>query len=619
MTPNQLPIRNNPLKSRGDFQEAVKQLCEPLRELYSEGGAQLHAGNTASFCSESVALLEAFARPLWGLVPLWAGSESAEFCEIYLKGIRNGTNPDHKEYWGDLENEDQRMVEMAVLALSVVLAPDRIWQPLSESEKKNFAGWMREINDRNVHDNNWLFFRVFVNLALKKVDAGCDVKMLERDLNRLEEFYLSDGWYRDGMREQRDYYIPFAMHYYSLIYAKVMGDEDPERAKRFKDRAARFAKDFLYWFAKDGSAIPFGRSLIYRFAQSCFWGALAYAGVEALPWGVIKGLLCRNLRWWFSQPIFDRNGVLTLGYAYPNLHIVEGYNAPGSPYWAMKAFLPLALQEDHPFWKAEEMDMPILQDISVQQHPHMLVCRDESGNHVFALTSGQHAAFEPVHCAAKYEKFAYSNIFGFSVPRGNYGLEQGAYDSSLALSEGDHYYRVRHKCEEISIENNRIYSLWKPWEDVSVKTWLVPLMPWHIRVHLIKTCRHLDTAEGGFAIATERNRFIPDKVSVWHGKDYIAADYPWGISGIVNLVGERKPEMIQAEPNTNLLHQKTMIPTLKGKLHPGIHLLICAVLGELPGGWNPESSDSVPKVRVTDNQIEIEFYNNKQILVIDSF
>ncbi len=120
------------------------------------------------------------------------------------------------------------------------------------------------------------------------------------------------------------------------------------------EREARFAQDYLYWFEDGGRAVPFGRSLTYRFGQCAFFSALAFAGVEALPWGVVKSRVLGNLRDWFAQPIFSSDCLLTVGYGYPNLCMGENYNAPGSPYWALKAFLCLALPEEHPFWRAEE-------------------------------------------------------------------------------------------------------------------------------------------------------------------------------------------------------------------------------------------------------------------------
>ena len=55
---------------------------------------------------------------------------------VYLKGFANGTNREHPEYWGDFETVDQRMVEMAAISLSLILAKDRFWEPLDDNAKK---------------------------------------------------------------------------------------------------------------------------------------------------------------------------------------------------------------------------------------------------------------------------------------------------------------------------------------------------------------------------------------------------------------------------------------------------------------------------------------------------
>ncbi len=45
------------------------------------------------------------------------------------------------------------------------------------------------------------------------------------------------------------------------ISFKLMKDHDPERSEIFLERGRQFYGDFIYWFANDGSEIPFGRSL----------------------------------------------------------------------------------------------------------------------------------------------------------------------------------------------------------------------------------------------------------------------------------------------------------------------------------------------------------------------
>ena len=80
--------------------------------------------------------------------------------------------------------------------------------------------------------------------------------------------------------------------------------------------------------------------------------------MEPLPLPVMKGIIVRNLAWWLARPIFDRDGVLTIGYGYPQMYMAEQYNAPGSPYWGLKVFLLLALPDDHPFWACEAAPLP---------------------------------------------------------------------------------------------------------------------------------------------------------------------------------------------------------------------------------------------------------------------
>ena len=141
--------------------------------------------------------------------------------------------------------------------------------------------------------------------------------------------------------------------------------------------------------------MPYGRSLTYRFAQAAFWSAIAYTGVEVegLSRGQVKGLLLRNLRWWMRQPIFTPDGLLSIGYTSPNLLMVEGYNAPGSPYWASKALLVLALPAEDPFWAIAEEPLPPRSDIAVQRHAGLIFQHDDARAHTIALANGQFARF----------------------------------------------------------------------------------------------------------------------------------------------------------------------------------------------------------------------------------
>lgn len=117
-----------------------------------------------------------------------------------------------------------------------------------------------------------------------------------------------------------------------------------KEAKKFIERAKLFANEYIYWFSEDGSTVPFGRSLIYRFAANAFWGALVWVGVDTeLSVSEIKGIIFRNFRWWEEKQI-SRNGKLSLGYVYPNSFMTEEYNSQFSPLWCLKSAIILDLQ-----------------------------------------------------------------------------------------------------------------------------------------------------------------------------------------------------------------------------------------------------------------------------------
>jgi len=575
-------LGGNPLRTKSDMQVALRELWIPLIKYFSPGRARVKFGHTSAHFPDRTAEMEGFARPLWGLVPLSIGGYPFPYWDDYRQGLTHGSDPYHPEYWGQPGHGDQLLVEMAPVGLALALIPEIIWESLEEGAKINLAGWLGQINRLKLPNNNWLFFRVLVNLGLLRVGAGPDLEAMKSALLSLEKFYLGEGWYSDGPNGLLDYYNSFAFHYYGLIYAKIAEKIDPERSRSFRERASIFARDFIYWFSAEGSALPFGRSLTYRFAQGCFWGALAFADVEAFPWSIIKGLALRHLRWWATQPIFNNDGTLSIGYAYPNLNMAEQYNSPGSPYWAFKYFLPLALPESHPFWSAEESPLPQLSQVRVQKSGGMVLCREEKDTHIFALHGGQSGSWMR-HGEAKYAKFAYSTTFAFSVPSGQRGLAQGAYDSVLALSEDGRYYRVRDQILDSRIEKDVLYSLWSPMSEVEVETWLVPFPPWHVRVHCLKTNRKLYSAEGGFATSRPEEDPLLESRRIRQGTGFALAVYPFAWSGLRDLrlqgAAPRTGQVVISNPNTNLLHPRTTIPTLIGKHRPGQHWLICAVAG----------------------------------------
>jgi hypothetical protein len=580
------PFAHNPLRSRADVQRAMLDLWHPLRPHFVRDGPAVSFGDTEADYGTNARMAEAFLRPLWGLAPLLAGGCEVPDFDVFPRGLAAGCDPTDARYWGPCHDRDQRFVEMAPLALALMLVPEHVFAPLDSSARRDLVAWLSAFNRHLCPDNNWLFFRVLANLGLRSVGAEFDEARLAADLQRLDAFYKGDGWYHDGDRPRRDYYVPMVMHYCGLLYARHHGESEPTRAAEFRHRAALFAPQFAAWFAADGSAIPYGRSMTYRFAQCAFWGALAYSGVAALPWGQIKGLYLRNLRWWARQPIFTETGLLSIGYRYPNLIMAEAYNAPGSPYFACAAFLPLALPETHDFWQAseEECGGPA---INVQPKAGMVVCRDDLSGHLFALSNNRAAAYPPRHSSQKYSKFAYSTAFGFGVPVGGTSPERGGCDNMLMLTDDGLDWRVRDEFRDESCAGSTLYTIWLPWPDVEVQTWLSPALPGHVRAHCIRTRRKLWSFEGGFAASMARSGNGRSSM----GPGMACADLGNAFAGIRDLsTAPRRGAIARDEPNTNLLWPLTLTPGLSGEHPPGEIWLLTAVVA-IPGAGRAEGGN----------------------------
>lgn len=533
---------------------------------------RLEVGETSAHYTKDIAGMEGFARLLWLLAPLLSAGEASEYRDSFVRGIRHGTDPEDEEYWGDLADNDQRCVEMAAFGLALALPETGFWSALSEKEQNNLVRWLRQSADIQIPDNNWHFFPVLVQVGLKCVGQHYDMMVINKHLDAIEPFWLGNGWYSDGAGKPRDYYISSGFHFYSLLYSHFMQDVDPERCLRFRQRARQFATDYIHYFTCDGDAIPFGRSLTYRFVQVAFWSAVAYSGLDVFTVPVIKGLILRHLEWWQRQPFLSPQGLFTLGYTYPNLVMTEDYNAPGSPYWACKALLILALPQESPFWQAEAAPLPALETIHTVEEAGQVIVHSDDDQHVWMLMSGQYDRNNFVNFDAKYCKFAYSSRFGFTLERGIYGLNHSACDSTLMFSEQDNYWRGRRECEEVEISSEWIRSTWHPWANVTVTTWLVAHEQGHVRLHRVETSRTLDCVEGGFALNRHEMKQIRTSEN---GVTLYASN---GVCQIRDLLGERQPLTVTTPPNSNILYASPAeIPCLRVTLEPGTHWLACSV------------------------------------------
>lgn len=163
------PFCSNPLETRDDVAAAVTLLLDPLAEGASPRGALTKVGASGTRFDETAAQVEGFARPLWGLAPLLAGGYQYAGVRRYVQGLIAGTDPESSEFWGYMEDQDQRMVEACPIGFALAVANEHFWDPLTEKQKKNVEAWLGSMNDKDMPNTNWYSLPVqFAVLIIKR-------------------------------------------------------------------------------------------------------------------------------------------------------------------------------------------------------------------------------------------------------------------------------------------------------------------------------------------------------------------------------------------------------------------------------------------------------------------
>jgi hypothetical protein len=153
-----LPIHNLKLTTREDLAQALLMILNPCENALTNHGSLLFIGNEAAHYSQQVALLEGWSRcsGAWCRLEVVASAGSRA---VACTRLVEGTDTQGPNYWGDVTDYDQRMVEMAAIALALLLTPQFYWEPLTSIQQDNVCAWLSQINTHTMSANNWRFFR----------------------------------------------------------------------------------------------------------------------------------------------------------------------------------------------------------------------------------------------------------------------------------------------------------------------------------------------------------------------------------------------------------------------------------------------------------------------------
>ncbi|MDL2080321.1 DUF2264 domain-containing protein [Streptomyces sp. GXMU-J15] len=402
--------------TRAHWEAAADALLAAVEPYATADRALYHLpGDRQSWSGRLSDGLEGYARTL--LLAAFRRDETA--LERYADGLAAGT----AGVWPEVRHRSQPLVEAASIALALRLTRPLLWDRLDDRVRQRAAAWLGDALTAEPWPCNWELFPVTVGGFLESVghEPEASRKAIDRGLERIEQWYLGDGWYTDGDGRKFDYYNGWAMHLYPVLHAWLA--DDAGLLDLYGRRLHRHLTDYERLFAADGAPMHQGRSLTYRFATTAPLWLGALTGRTPLPPGRTRRLASGALRHFLERGALDEHGLLTLGWHGPNPAVLQNYSGPASPYWASKGFLGLLLPADHEVWTAPEEPAPAEgPDAAYPVAPPNWLLQSTTADGLVRLHNhgSEHPDYDPY-----YSRLAYSTATGPSPSGDNSVLVDG--------------------------------------------------------------------------------------------------------------------------------------------------------------------------------------------------
>ncbi|MDQ0680881.1 hypothetical protein QFZ30_004263 [Arthrobacter pascens] len=307
--------------------------------------------------------LEAFARTFLMASFRMAGDPGGTgwLAEWYAQGLDAGTDPRSPDRWPTPGELGQAKVEAASLAVGLALTRDQLWDKLPERVQGQLIAWFETVIGEEYPPINWVWFQIVVETFLASVGGRSSAEDIEAGLAVHDSLYRGHGWFADGPERAYDHYVGWAFHVYPQLWA-MMAPGDPRvkaRGTLDGDRLADYLDDAVHLVGANGSPLIQGRSLIYRFAAAApFWvGELS--GYSRLSPGTSRRAASGMLDYFARNGAINEHGLLSIGWHGEFNGMKQSYSGAGSPYWASKGLLGLALPAGHRVWTAVEEPLPV--------------------------------------------------------------------------------------------------------------------------------------------------------------------------------------------------------------------------------------------------------------------
>lgn len=577
---------------------AADGLLRSASRRATQSGAGIVLDGRSSWNGEASDALEGYARTF--LLFAWRLSGTGEatpgLLDAYTRGLVAGTDARHPEAWPRISPDcKQALVESASVALALHQTRPWIWDRLDERHRRAVVDWLLGAFTVDVPDNNWHWFRVVVATFVETTGhrlSGTQYDVVAADLARIEDFYVGDGWYRDGAGDgdRFDHYAGWAMHFYPGLWHRMCelldGASPILRASSavrdvHRTRLVDFLDDYEKLVAANGAPLFLGRSLTYRWAAAAAPLVAALDGTSRWAPGVTRHLASAMLRYFLEGGAIDAQGLPSLGWFGPCPPMVQGYSAPASPFWLSKAFVCLLIDADDPFWTAVEEPLPAARKSRTltMPAPGFVVSSVVEDGVVRVANHGTDNHHTGLPDDALYSRLAYSTatapILGeatATTPDNHVGLLSGGQISRRG--------RIHRTVIGSDMAGSWHVPTWVDQDTVTeatgtrIETVSLHEGSWELRVHRVEDDQGLAVIDTGWAVADD----VPPRIEKV-GRQLRVVGREGLVSALVPVLGQVDEPFVEDAAGGNALGPFARVPAVIASRQAGGVSIVAVLVG----------------------------------------
>ncbi len=356
----------------------MQRMAEPVLANMAKGQLkktfQLEVSPTWDGRDKGVTYLECFGRLIAGVAP-WLelpddgtpeGKSRKRLRELAVQSYVHSVDPKSPDYllW---KGPGQTLVDSAYFTNALMRAPKALWEPLDATTKRRIVAEIKGLRRIEPPYINWLLFAAMNEAFLLSIGEEHDPMRMNVAIRKINEWYIGDGWIKDGEAFHFDYYSSYVMYPMLVEILEVLarhkgpfwnGKPDELLAQAYQ-RMQRYGEHLERFISPQGTWPPVGRSLTYRTAVFQPLALLAWRRKlpKSLPEGQVRAALdAAHRAIWTAPSNFTSDGYLTIGFMGHQPELGDWYSNNGSMYIASAGFLSLGLPATDSYWTAPAQD-----------------------------------------------------------------------------------------------------------------------------------------------------------------------------------------------------------------------------------------------------------------------